>query len=245
MKKPTAVTQKGKTEIEQLSQSELVALVLGLQKIIEELQEKLAIAEGKGRTTSQISSIPPSTDLIQKSEKPAAKPEEEQKKKPGGQPGHPGKTRKGFGQVDRYEISQPSVCQCCGSRELSEVINRHTQQVANLVDKPIEVIEYQIEACKCLECGAFVRGSLPEGVVPGQDLGINLQSLLVWLGNYGHLSYAKQQELLWELGAIEIGAGTLQKTNQRVAGAVELAVDDLWEWATHRPHVHVVMDSQW
>jgi len=108
MEKPTAVTQMGKTEIEQLSQSELVAIVLGLQKIIEELQEKLAIAEGKGRTNSQNSSIPPSTELIQKSEKPTVKPEEEQKKKPGGQPGHPGKTRKGFGRVDRYEISQPS-----------------------------------------------------------------------------------------------------------------------------------------
>ena len=29
--------------------------------------------------------------------------------------------------------------------------------------------------------------------------------LLVWLGNYGHLSYEKQQELVWELGEINIG----------------------------------------
>ncbi|MEG3833735.1 MULTISPECIES: hypothetical protein [unclassified Microcoleus] len=35
---------------------------MGLQKIIEELQEKLAIATGKSRTTSQASSIPPSHD---------------------------------------------------------------------------------------------------------------------------------------------------------------------------------------
>ena len=48
MKKPTAKTQREKPEIEQLSQAELVELVLGLQKIIEELQEKLAIANGKG-----------------------------------------------------------------------------------------------------------------------------------------------------------------------------------------------------
>ena len=48
MKKPTAKTQREKPEIEQLSQAELVELVLGLQKIIEELQEKLAIANGNG-----------------------------------------------------------------------------------------------------------------------------------------------------------------------------------------------------
>ena len=49
MKKPEAKTQQQKTEIEQLSQAELVELVLGQQKIIQELQEKLAIANGKNR----------------------------------------------------------------------------------------------------------------------------------------------------------------------------------------------------
>ena len=87
MRKPAATRQKEKTEIEQLSQAELVEMVLGLQKIIEELPEKVAIATGKSRTTSQTSSIPPSTDLIQKPDKPIVKPEADQKKKPGGQPG--------------------------------------------------------------------------------------------------------------------------------------------------------------
>jgi transposase len=239
MKKPKANTQQGKAEIEQLSQAELVELVLGLQKIIEELKEKLAIATGKRRTNSKTSSQPPALDLIQKSEKAKVSAEEDPKKKPGGQPGHQGKTRKGFGRIDRYEISNPEICNWCGSRELSEVISLQTQQVACLVAKPIEVVEYQTQSCKCLECGGVVRGSLPEGIVGGQDLNINLQTLLVWLGNYGHLSYQKQQELIWELGEIEIGTGTLQKTNQRVAEAVEPTINDLWEWATHRPNVHV------
>ena len=53
MKKSEATSQKAKIQIEQLSQAELVELVMGLQKIIEELQEKLSIATGKSRTTSQ------------------------------------------------------------------------------------------------------------------------------------------------------------------------------------------------
>ncbi len=64
MKKPTAKIQQEKTEIQQLSQAELVELVLGLQKIIQELQEKLAVATGKSRTTSQTSSQPPSLDRV-------------------------------------------------------------------------------------------------------------------------------------------------------------------------------------
>ena len=130
MEKPTAKTRQEKTEIEQLSQTELVELVLGLQKIIEELQEKLAIATDRNRTNSKISSQPPSLDLIQKSEKAKDQAAAEQKKKPGGQLGHQGKTRKGFGRVDRYEISFPEICQRCGSRELSEAIGSQRQQVA-------------------------------------------------------------------------------------------------------------------
>jgi len=49
----------------------------------------------------------------------------------------------------------------------------------------------------------------------------------------------KQQELLWELGDIDIGVGTLQATNTRVYEAVEPAVTSLRQWVQHQPHVHV------
>lgn len=39
--------------------------------------------------------------------------------------------------------------------------------------------------------------------------------------NYGHLPYEKQQELLWELGQIEIGVGTLVATNERIGGSTD------------------------
>ncbi|MEG4353811.1 IS66 family transposase [Microcoleus sp. LAD1_D3] len=70
-------------------------------------------------------------------------------------------------------------------------------------------------------------------------MSVNLQALLVWLGNYGHLSYAKLTEFLWELGTIEVGVGTLQKTNQRVAAAVKPALNALWKWAPLQSNVHV------
>ncbi len=134
----------------------------------------------KQPTNSKTSSKPPSTDLLEKSEK--AKSEvvaegEQEKRKPGGQPGNSGKTRKGFGRVDRYELSEPEKCECFGSRELSEIISLSKQQVASLVAMPIEVVEYQTAKCKCLECGAVVSGAKPLGVVPGQDLSVGLQAL--------------------------------------------------------------------
>ena len=228
--------------IEQWSQKELVNIVLRQQKIIEKLLLEIEKLKDKQPSNSQTSSKPPSSDLIQKSEKASLeekKEEGEPKRSPGGQPGHVGKTRKGFGRVDRYEISYPSVCENCGGTQLSDAIGVQKQQVACLVARPIEVVEFQTAKCQCLSCGAMVSGDKPEGIVPGQDLSINLQALLAWLGNYAHMSYEKQQELVWELGEITIGTGTLNATNQRVAEAIEPAVESLWEWAPSQANVHV------
>ncbi|MEG4830917.1 IS66 family transposase [Microcoleus sp. F8-D3] len=233
--------------VDQYSREELVKIVLTQQKLIEKLQQELEKLKERQPTNSKISSKPPSSDLIQKSEtakldnskESESKSESEPKRKPGGQPGHTGKTRKGFGRVDKYQISTPDSCSHCGSRELSDTIGYSSQQVACLVARPIEIVEYLRGKCQCLECGAMVIAPPASGIVPGQDLSIDLQALLVWLGNYGHISYEKQQEFLRELGGIDLGIGTLQATNARVAYAVKPAVEDLWKWAALQPHVHV------
>jgi transposase len=229
--------------VDQLSREKLIKIVLTQQKLIEKLQEEVEKLKERQPSNSKTSSKPPSSDLIQKSETAKVDNSKESdsppKRKPGGQPGHIGKTRKGFGRVDRYEISTPDSCEHCGSRELSEIIGYSKQQVACLVDRPIEVVEYQRAKCQCNECGAIVIGLVSPGIVPGQDLSIALQALLVWLGNYGHISYSKQQEFLRELGGIEIGIGTLQATNARVADSIKSAVEDLWKWAPLQANVHV------
>ena len=141
---------------------------------------------------STISSKPPSADLLKKTEKKAeAQPSESQtpKRKPGGQPGHPGKTRKGFGRVDRFEILRPQVCRCCGQEEFSsEPIKIETQQVAQLVERPIEIVEEQKYTCICSQCGEKQAADWSSEIVPRQDIGIRLQAFLGWLNNYGHLS---------------------------------------------------------
>lgn len=38
------------------------------------------------------------------------------------------------------------------------------------------------------------------------------------------------QVLLWELGEIEIGVGTLVATNERIDGAVDQSINHLKEW---------------
>ena len=86
-----------------------------------------------------------------------------------------------------------------------------THSVAQLVERPIEIVEYQRYTCEC--CGNLQTAQWSPDIIPGQNLGIRLQAFLGWVNNYAHMPYEKQQEMLWELGKIEIGLGTLVATN--------------------------------
>lgn len=150
-------------QLKQLPTEELVGLLVKQQLVIEKLQQEIYRLKASQKLDSQASSKPPSTDLLLKPEKPkkprdksagdknnsdeenrAGAKSDKPKRKPGGQPGHPGKTRKGFGRVDRYSILKPQKCQSCGCVEFEEnPASVQRQQVAQLVAHPIEVVEYQ------------------------------------------------------------------------------------------------------
>ena len=231
--------------LNQLSKKELVKMILAQQKALEQLQKEIEKLKISLDLDSKTSSKPPSTDLLKKTEKAKTSPEKDSssspKRKPGGQPGHQGKTRKGFSRIDRIQILQPIKCSKCGQTEfLDEPVKVDSQQVAQLVDKPIEVVEYHRYHCQCSECGTMTAADWEPKMIPGQDLGVKLQAFLGWLGNYGHLPYEKQQEMLWELGEIEIGLGTLVTTNQRVEKAINPSVEQLSKWLkTNQPSLHV------
>ncbi|NEO40855.1 MAG: hypothetical protein F6J90_32780 [Moorea sp. SIOASIH] len=65
-----------------------------------------------------------------------------------------------------------------------------------MVAQPIEVVEYHRLSRKCLQCGEVSQANWSQEIVPGQDLGVRLQALIGWLGNYAHMPYAKIQELI-------------------------------------------------
>ncbi len=148
------------------------------QKAIEELTQAVNQLKVSLGLDSQTSSKPPSTDLLKKSEKAKESSKsdvEASSRQPGGQPGHPGKTRIGFGRVDRYELLRPQLCSQCGSQAEAEVPGSvQVQQVAQLVERPIEIVEYQQQSCQCADCGQVHTAAWPESIVPGQDLGVSL-----------------------------------------------------------------------
>lgn len=215
----------------QLPKEQLVDMVL-------ELIERLP-----PRTDSQISSKPPSSDLLTKPEQPpapATEPEAkpEPKRQPGGQPGHQGTTRKGFSRVDRYESLEPQSCSHCGSLNLLRSAHQ-SRQVACLVERPVEIVEYQRYRCQCQECGQQEEPEWPQHLIAGQDMDARLQALLGWLGHRVHLSYEAQQELLEEWTGQQWSVGTLVKVKERVAAAIMPSVQAAWQQMRQEAVVYV------
>ncbi len=138
------------------------------------------------------------------------------------------------------------MCSCCGHKEFRcEPIKIETQPVAQLVERPIEIVEYQRHTCICSQCGSTQTANWSPEIVPGQDIGIRLQAFLGWANNYAHMPYEKQQEMLWELGQIEIGLGTLVATNERIQTAIEPSINELSSWVKQtQPNVHVKLAGQ-
>lgn len=223
---------------------EQASVIKQLQASIKELQQEIQRLRVSSLLDSKTSSKPPSSDLLKKSELKKSQSEldaDSPKRKPGGQPGHEGKTRKGFGRVDRYLVLRPQVCASCGQTAFqTEPVKVERQQVAQLVERPIEIVEYHRHSCQCQHCGTIQSADIAKEIIPGQDLGVRLQGFLGWIGNYGHLPYEKQQEMLWELGQIEVGVGTLVATNKRVGQAIAPSITQLRNWVqSSQPNVHV------
>jgi len=110
-----------------------------------------------------------------------------------------------------------------------------------LVERPIEVVEYQRLALSVTVVDRHTQqhGPKPSSLVKTWG---EFTSPTRALGNYGHLSYEKQ-ELMPELGDIDIGVGTLQATNARMAMVVEDSIEQLGVESSN-PLVHVD-ESPW
>jgi transposase len=237
MKRPKVPSLKSREELQSLPVEGLVEIILRQQEILVRFEKILERLENQTPATSETSSKPPSSDILQRSEHAAA--ESSGKRKAGGQPGHPGKTRKGFGRVDRYEVVRPETCTCGSQEWLASPVQVKYRQVAEFVVAPIEVIEFEQQCCCCASCGTMSWGTLPSFVVGEQSLGARLQTHLVWLGGYGQLSFEKQQEWLAEFGGLEVSLGTLQATTERVADALHDIVSDLGDWVKQTAAVQV------
>ncbi len=207
------------------------------QKQIEQLQE--ALDKLKNRS-SENSSVPPASDQLKKSS-------DKSKRKKGNKRGpkyeHPGKTRNGFGQPDRVEELTLNSCPACGGEvEPVEQAPPKIQQVAELVEQPIEIREYQRPVYRCSDCGWFGYSPMPLGIKEGFSYGGRLCSLVGWLGYGGNLTWRKQEYFVEHVLGVPISQGSLAKMQRWFQQSLEPSYQQ-WLSYVKQPGVRCVDET--
>ncbi len=199
----------------------LQARVETLESEVQELKALVRELTARLQQNSSNSSKPPSCDSpFQKSQQ--SKPKSD--RKPGGQPGHMGCTRKPFPKemVTDVQIHLPLKCGECGHELAKRAGKRDPEpQVHQVVEIPPfkpEVIEHQVQGRCCSSCGKVTWGMLPEDV--RGSFGPRLTGLIAFFSGRCQMSKRVVQEVLEGLLGVRMALGSLSAKEREVSEAL-------------------------
>ena len=207
-----------------------MAFLIGLATGQRRLEERLRALEVTALASSRNSSSPPSTDAPKTRQQRRQEAREKakelarkdgQRRKVGGQDGHPGAGREllPLGQMQEVVDHYPEECSGCG-REFtdSEKVPRHgpgRHQVAELPATAVVYCEHRTHRLRCPGCQRRTRARL--GTVGESAFGPALQAAVVALTARNRISRRDMSELLSELFAVRISVGAIDAICQRTS----------------------------
>ena len=186
----------------------LLSLVKSQREEITYLIARIKELEGRLNQNSSNSSKPPSSDGFKKR---IVNLRKQSGKKPGGQPGHSGKTLEMSSVPDEIVLHMPTASCCCGcgKNDWMEL----PVEAAQVVDIPrikAKVTEHRKVTYKCKICGTVSSGSFPAGVAANKaQYGTVIQSLAVYFNQYHFVPYQRLSELFSDCFDITLSQGSL------------------------------------
>ncbi len=211
----------------------LVRALLEVIATVEPLKRRVAELETRLNQTSRNSSRPPSSDPPGAPPRPPAVPS---KRKPGGQPGHPGRGRalKPVEDVDRLIDVRPESCAQCGTLLLGEDLDPVRHQVTDLPRIVPVVTEYRRHTLRCVACGAETQAAWPVEMPPG-SFGPGLQATVGYLTGRIGASQREVQEVLATVCHAEVGVGSIATLEQAVSTALAAPVAEAVRYVQCQP----------
>ncbi len=208
--------------------SELLVKVSGLDRLLKALGQEMAVlkkenAELRDRLSrygnpknSRNSSVPPSMD--------GNRPKKNQSlrrptgRRPGGQPGHKGKTLEMTAFPDTIVELAPDRCNSCGaSLSGRPLTGEGVRQVVDL-PPPIKAVwtEYRTYGRQC-NCGCRTVADFPKGVGSPVSYGNNIEGLIGYFHARQYLPFARMGEMMNDVFNIAISEGGIHCLLNRFA----------------------------
>ena len=199
------------------SNAELIEIILQLYAENEQLKARLAELEKQQQRpakTPENSSVPPAA--VRKADRKKAKGQRSKRKR-GAKPGHQGKSR-GRAKPDVVIECQVETCCECGADliEAEQKLIGRSQVVEIPPVRPV-VIEAERYGCRCPACRTFQTADYPPGLEPERVFGARLETIVTYLHQIHHLSYARLQTVLAVVFGLLISLGGLTNLVQRSA----------------------------
>jgi transposase len=212
----------------------LLQIILALLHEVQALRAKLAAFE-KDSTTSH---KPPSADGFKK--KRGAMKRGSSGRKPGGQKGHRGITRRNVppSEVTATIAHKPEACEQCGAplTEQHPGVPMERRQVWEIpAIKPL-VIEHVFYQTTC-DCGHPTRLPVPEWIYSG--MGENLQAHLAYFTAEAKLSRRTLQTVLTDVFRVPLGLGTIQNRLEKTSEILQPICDELQNELPKQPVVNI------
>jgi transposase len=198
MKKYTA------QDLEQLTKTELITIILQQQEMIVDFAHRLSCLE----KDSSNSSKSPSSD-VKKVIRRTNSLRKKSGKKSGGQEGHKGATRKQAENPDEIITLKPEICESC-EEELTDKICEVFARRQEIDIPPIKPIytEYQAMQVIC-RCGQINKASFPEHLNSALQLGPRIKSVITYLSVVHSIPYRRLTHITWDMVGFSLSEGSV------------------------------------
>lgn len=212
--------------------------VLSLVARIETLETEVAELREQLNRNSHNSSHPPSSDGPEVASKPAGQSKRNRQR--GGQPGHPGTSRKlvPLEQVNHSYDLKAEQCRQCGQQLVGTDPEPYRHQVTDIPPVVAEVTEYRLHTLACPDCGRETRAELPTGV-PNSAFGPRLQAMVSLLSGRYHLSKRAVAEVMSDFFQAKLSLGSIPTLEQRTSQAIQAPVNEAQAYVKQQPVVHL------
>jgi transposase len=201
-------------------------------KQIDDLKRQLALRQQNSTTTSK----PPSSDGLAGRQRIRGR-RTKSRRRPGGQPGHPGHHRPLMPTARLNAIVDlvPDACRQCARRlqARDDVGDPRRHQVTELPPIEPHITEYRCHRRQCPACGTTTLAPLPDELA--SQFGPQLTALIAYLTVVCRLPRLVVQRLLEGALQIPISVGSTQKAWEEASTAVAAPYQELQDALPHQP----------